>query len=95
MPIESAITEFRLADNAQFEMARRQISEADIAQVLSVPEHMETVRPGRMVFQSRLESGDPGRGYLLRVFVDTDRPPPKVVTAYRTSRVEKSGSDGT
>ena len=27
--------------------------------------------------------------YLLRVFVDLDRDPPEVVTAYRTSKVDK------
>jgi hypothetical protein len=28
-------------------------------------------------------------GYLLRVFVDTDRHPPDIVTAYRTSKLDK------
>jgi len=64
MPNESPIMEFGLTDHAQFEMARRQNTEADVAQVLSAPEHMETVRPGRMVYQSQVEFGDPGRGYL-------------------------------
>jgi hypothetical protein len=33
--------------------------------------------------------GAPVRVYLLRVFVDIDRRPAEVVTAYRTSRIEK------
>ncbi|MBF0355748.1 MAG: hypothetical protein HQL43_10985 [Alphaproteobacteria bacterium] len=33
--------------------------------------------------------GDPPRQYLLRVFVDMDRSPPRVVTVYRTSKIAK------
>jgi hypothetical protein len=70
-------------------MERRGISEAEIARVLSSPEQTEVVRPGRVVFQSREEFGEPSQIYLLRVFVDVDRRPAEVVTAYRTSRIEK------
>jgi hypothetical protein len=31
----------------------------------------------------------PARVYLVRVFVDVDREPPEVVTAYRTSKLAK------
>ncbi|MFQ5342417.1 MAG: hypothetical protein ACE5F6_12800, partial [Anaerolineae bacterium] len=67
------ITEYHLTDHALLEMARRQIAEVDIARVLSAPEQAEHVRPGRKVYQSRLEFGDPPKVYLLRVFVDIDR----------------------
>jgi hypothetical protein len=30
-----------------------------------------------------------GRRYLVRVFVDVDRSPAEVVTAYRTSKIDK------
>jgi hypothetical protein len=36
-----------------------------------------------------MEYAVPGKIYLLRVLVDIDRQPAEVVTAYRTSRVEK------
>jgi hypothetical protein len=36
-----------------------------------------------------LTFGPEGRTYLVRVFVDLDRRPPEVVTAYRTSRIGK------
>ena len=42
-----------------------------------------------MVYQSRMEAEVPGKIYLLRVFVDIDRQPAEVVSAYRTSKVEK------
>jgi len=70
-------------------MERRVISEAEIVQVLSAPEQSDLVRPGRVVYQSRMEFDEPGEIYLLRVFVDIDRQPAEVVTAYRTSKVEK------
>jgi hypothetical protein len=89
------IAEYRLTDHAQFEMERRRITEAEIAQVLSVPEQVEMVQPGRAVYQARIESGEPSRAYLIRVFVDMDRQPPEVVTAYRTSKVEKYWRGGT
>ena len=62
---------------------------AEIAQVLSVPEQTEMVRPGRAVYQSRVEFGESPQSYLLRVFVDIDRRPAEVVTAYRTSKIKK------
>jgi hypothetical protein len=83
------ITEYILTGHALFEMQRRHIAEAEIDRVLSAPEQTESVRPGRVVYQSRLDVGEPARIFLLRVFVDVDRDPPEVVTAYRTSKLEK------
>jgi len=82
-----------LTDHARLEMERRGIRETQVAQVLSTPEQVQLVRPGRAVFQSRVEFGEPPQRYLLRVFVDVDRQPPEVVTAYRTSKIEKYWRD--
>ncbi len=89
MPKPISIKSYRLTEHAQLEMARRQITEEDVAQVLSAPEQVEVVRPGREVYQSRVELGDPLKLYLLRVFIDVERQPPDVVTVYRTSKIEK------
>ncbi|OHB61834.1 MAG: hypothetical protein A2Y76_07365 [Planctomycetes bacterium RBG_13_60_9] len=89
MASTKGIVEYRLTDHAEVEMRRRQIDEVDVAGVLGAPEQREAVRKGREVFQSRREMGDPPRTYLLRVFVDTDRKPPVVVTVYRTSNIAK------
>jgi hypothetical protein len=70
-------------------MQRREITEADIATVLTTPEQREEVHPGRCVYQSRFNFGEPPKVYLVRVFVDVDREPPEVVTVYRTSKVRK------
>jgi hypothetical protein len=83
------IAKYRLTEHARDEMARRQISETDVARVLASPGQTQMVRADRAVYQSRLEMSEPPGTYLLRVFVDIDRQPAQVVTAYRTSRIEK------
>jgi hypothetical protein len=85
MPIRT----YRLTDHARLEMARRQISEAEVGQVLAAPEQTECVREGRAVYQLRMERGEPPKIYVLRVVVDIDREPSEVVTAYRSSKVQK------
>lgn len=84
-----SITNYRVTDHARDQMVRRQITEEDVAKVLAAPEQTETVRKGREIHQSLLQSGEPPKTYLLRVFVDIDRIPPEVVTVYRTSKVAK------
>ena len=83
------ITTYRLTDHARLEMARRQVSEAEVGRVLAAPEQTECVREGRALYQSRMERGEPPKTYVLRVVVDIDREPPEVVTAYRSSKVQK------
>ncbi len=72
-------------------MAARSVTEADIRAVLMQPETVHGVREGRVVAQRILPRSDSvGAGpYLLRVFIDIDRTPPEIVTAYWTSRVDK------
>jgi len=45
-------------------------------------------RPGRWIRQSRLQFED-GKMYLLRVVVAEEEQPPVIITAYRTSKIEK------
>ena len=72
-----------IKDHARQQMARRQIGDADVDAVLKQPDEVLPVRPGRIVAQAMVG------GYMLRVFVDVDRDPPEVVTAYRTSKLDK------
>ena len=83
------ITNYRLTQHAKEEMARRQIGEDEIAKVLASPEQVKSVRQGRNVYQSRIEAGNPPKKYLIRVFIDIEREPAEVVTAYRTSKITK------
>lgn len=89
MPTLEPILEFVFTDHALLEMARREISEEDVKDVLANPEQTEMVREGRAVYQAKRAMNMPPRIYLLRIFVDIDIVPPYVVTVYRTSKVEK------
>ena len=73
---------FCFTDHARQQMSKRQITKAEVSQALGSPEKVLPVREGRVVAQSLVS------GYLLRVFVDVDREPLEVVTAYRTSRID-------
>jgi hypothetical protein len=57
--------------------------------VLRAPEQKEEQRPGRCIYQTRVAGPSEDKAYLLRVFVDVDRNPAEVVSAYRTSKVGK------
>lgn len=81
------IREFRFSRHAREEMVRREIDEDAVRAVLAQPEQRFPLRPGRDLLQARRRQE--GRAYLIRVIVDVDRRPAEVVTAYRTSKLEK------
>jgi hypothetical protein len=81
------VVAFVLTPHATFELRRRGLDEAIVRRVLAAPEERKAVRAGRDVLQSRIEIA--GERYLVRVFVDVDRSPAEVVTAYRTSKIDK------
>ncbi|MBE7501697.1 MAG: DUF4258 domain-containing protein [Verrucomicrobiales bacterium] len=77
----------RLSTHVEREMERRGIPLAVVRAVLDapaqiVPEHGEVV-----CYQSQVEIN--GKPYLVRVMVNDEVSPPKVVTAYRTSKINK------
>ena len=81
------VLEYVISRHAALEMARRGFDQEIVRRVLTAPEQREAGRAGRDVLQSRIEFE--GRPFLVRVFVDVDRSPAEVVTAYRTSRIQK------
>ncbi|TKB92297.1 MAG: DUF4258 domain-containing protein [Nitrospira sp.] len=83
------IADYIFTDHARLEILRRGLSEEMVRAILLAPEQRIEVRPGREVLQSKISSGQPGKVFLIRVFVDIDRRPAEVVTAYRTSKIEK------
>jgi Domain of unknown function (DUF4258) len=89
MSSPKSVRKFVFTDHALSEMARRGISEDQVTTVLAKPGQSEPVRKGRTVYQSKISFGEPPKEYILRIFVDTDRDPPQVVTAYKTSKFEK------
>ena len=83
------IVDFSIAPHAMVQMERRGLTVEMVRRVLTEPGQRQDVRRGRVVVQSRLWLGTLAREYLVRVFVDVDRRPPSVVTAYRTSKLDK------
>lgn len=83
------ITEYVFSEHARFELLRRGLSEEAVRAIHLSPEQRIEVRPGRVVLQSKVFLEPSGTVFLLRVFEDIDRRPAEVVTAYRTSKVEK------
>ena len=83
--VERALSagQFRFTGHAEEQMAKRQLAEADVRQALASPDELLPVREGRVVAHFMLG------GYLLRVFIDVDRTPMEVVTAYRTSKIDR------
>lgn len=83
--IETALAngQFCFTIHALEQMAKRGLAEADVRQALALPEEVLPVREGRVVVHSIVLR------YLLRIFVDVDRDPMEVVTAYRTSKIER------
>lgn len=78
---------FVLTDHARAEMARRQIPQAWIDAVMASPEQVTPGLGNRKVFQSRMVAD--GKTYLVRLVIEDWHQPPVIVTAYRTSRIEK------
>jgi len=83
------LTSAVFSEHALSQMRRRGISEAHVYSVLGQPEEVLPVREGRVIVQGFVASSDPARHYLLRVIVDVDQEQPVVVTAYKTSKLEK------
>lgn len=81
------IERFVLTEHARETLRRRGLDGTDVARVLSAPEQRYAVREGRHLLQSGVIIA--GREYLVRVFVDVDRVPAEVVTAYCTSKLAK------
>jgi hypothetical protein len=82
-----AVIGYVITDHAAFQIIRRGIFLEQVRDVLAGPGQRFAVREGRHVFQPRVQME--GRSYLVRVFVDVDRKPAEVITAYRTGRIEK------
>ena len=85
------VSAYTITEHARWEMSRRGLLEDQIRKVLASPGQRLEVREGRDVLQKKFSEN--GQDYLIRVFVDVDRTPPEVVTAYRTSKVSKYWSE--
>ena len=89
MSVCPLILHYQLTDHAELERQRREIELDVVEYVLRNAEQTAMVRPGCCLYQARINYGDPPKQYLVRIFVDVDRPLPEIVTIYRTSKIDK------
>ena len=79
---------FRYSGHACEELVRRGIPREIADEVLRQPEQIVLERAPRKAYQSRVDFGA-GKVFLVRLIVDETADPAVVVTAYRTSKVNK------
>jgi hypothetical protein len=78
---------FWFSKHAESELILRQIPREFVGEVLRQPQQIMPERTPKKAYQSQVEFG--GRKFLLRVIVDDTVEPVKVVTLYRTSKINK------
>ncbi len=79
--------DFRFSDHALQAILERGLVKEQIDEVLANPGQVIQVAEWTHVYQSRVTMDE--REYLIRVIVATDTSPNLVVTAYRTSKLDK------
>ena len=78
---------YRLSEHVRQEIERRRIPLTLLEAVLEKPGQIVPSRGAAKAYQSKCEIG--GKMFLLRVIVDGSGDPAVVVTAYRTTKIEK------
>jgi hypothetical protein len=78
---------YRLSSHAKEEIERRHIPLAMVESILERPEQIVPERGAIRAYQCRRDFG--GKMFLVRVMVDDSLEPTVVVTAYRTSKIER------
>jgi hypothetical protein len=78
---------YELSTHVQQEMDRRGIPLAVVESVLAAPAQIVPEHGDVVCYQSKAEINQ--KPYLVRVMVNEKATPPKVVTVYRTSKINK------
>jgi hypothetical protein len=83
-----------LTDHAKFELGRRQLSEETVISVAQEPEQVMRLQKGRKICQSKYYDSQADKEMLLRVVCEERLDLLLVVTAYRTSKIDKYWARG-
>jgi len=78
---------WNLSAHVQKEMGRRGIPLAVVESVLAAPAQKVPEHGAVVCYQAKVEINQ--KPYLVRVMVNATATPPKVVTVYRTSKIDK------
>lgn len=79
---------FSLSKHAKNELVNRQIPFAILESVIENPQQILNIQNGKKVFQSQVVF-EKGRIYLVRVIVNDRVEPFRIITVYKTSKIEK------
>jgi len=79
---------FEISRHAKKEMESRGVPEIIVEKILQNPEQIVKEYGNKKAYQSIIDSGW-GKNYLVRVIVNDTVDPSKVVTVYKTSKIEK------
>lgn len=79
---------FEISKHAKEEIKRRGILEIIVETILQNPEQIVKEYGNKKAYQSIIDLGS-GKDYLIRVIVNDTIEPAKVVTMYKTSKIEK------
>ena len=83
-----------ISDHARFQLARRQLLEETVRNVAQNPQQVVQLRKERKICQSKYYDSVEGKEMLLRVICEERHNQRYVVTAYRTSRIDKYWEEG-
>ena len=78
-----------ISDHARYEIIHRQLTEEVVRRVAENPQQVLKLKNERRVFQSKYFDTANGREMLLRVICEERRNVLFVITAYKTSKVDK------
>lgn len=78
---------FYITAHAHEEMNRRQISIDAVWACLKKPDQIIDSQESRVIYQSKIKSGE--KYFLLRIIIEKQASPERVITVYRTSKIEK------
>jgi len=83
--------EFDLSKHAQEELTKRKIPLRVVELILNHPSQI--IEEDKLTIYQGLFTGNNGKKYLLRVFLNTTVKPVKVITVYKTSKISKYWRD--
>lgn len=78
-----------ISDHARFEIVRRQLSEEMVRSVAQNPQQVVKLNKIRKICQNRYYDSAEGKEIILRVICEERRNRLFVITAYRTSKIDK------
>lgn len=83
-----------ITDHAKFEAGRKNIPEEHIRSVIENPQQKLPSKKGRVIVQSKYNDEGEGKKMILRVIGTASAEEFKVITVYKTSKIDKYWKKG-